>query len=278
LRTPSPPEIYAQQSPATIDVPNLVAVLDICHKYDLVALRDWALDVLGNYSLAYSDTFVLKCGSWARVGRILTFAAICKRDGLAQRIEAIWLQSITNKEFIALEQALTTAEGCHELRKFHGRVYYTYFKASKITDRKSQNGEAMGINDVAKYADEAMTKLNDKRRSRLCQGLWSMLSLRPRLLQAPILEDNPECTVHPRRCMVIWHGWWDAMFTEWKESLDDPVEFMGKVQQRLSNPLTYRNRFDDTVGPPPCDVLIRTQARQMVDAFFDSLADRFAVP
>lgn len=278
----SPPEVYAQKNVDTIDIPKLVSVVGISHKYELSTLRDWALDIIDDFSTTYPEKLILRCRKWDRVGRILTLAKMSKREDLAQRIQDDWLRRITANESNAFMNALRTAEACEELRMFHGRVYYTYLKATNIMSTK--NTGAIGIGDVGAYKDEAMAKLTDQRRSRLCQGYWSLMLLRPRLMQAPTLEDVPACSVHSSECTSAWQTWWRIILTEAQRSgrnLDDPVEIMGEVQKRLPNSLVkslgHTSLYGSYVLPPPCDAVIRAQAQQMVDSFFDSLPDRFIV-
>ncbi|KAJ3552531.1 hypothetical protein NP233_g12860 [Leucocoprinus birnbaumii] len=271
----SPGDICAQKNPDTIDIPKLISAGCVSHKYEFLTFRDWVLDVMDEFLATHPDKLIPKCGRWDRVRSILILTTTCKRENLSQRIQSDWIRRIALNESNAFTGALRAAEACEDLRNFHGRVYYAHMKATQNISAK--NTEPIDIGDVGTYTEEAITKLTEQQRSRFCQGYRSLMSLRPRLTKPPALEDNPTCSVHARECISAWNSWWGRVNTDaWDR---DAVEMMEEIKAKLKKDAASHSSLYGSYGrPPPCEDLIRVQAQQMVESFFNGLPDRFLIP
>lgn len=258
----------------------MISVVVMSHKYDFTVLREWALGVLDTYSATSSESIIKRWRQWSNVGRIFILANQCKKETLIECIERDWLKHIYDSgsnDLTAFEQALDLAEHSHDLRVFHGKVYYTFLKAINIFNIDAERNIApLDIKGVATYMDPFMLKLSHERKLRISQGFWSLSLLRLQLSQAPQLDDDPPCPDHTY-CESGWQTWWREVLNEMESRgrcPNNPGEIIEEVQRRIVDPI-WSSDFSDVVD---CDELIRVQVVQMAQDFFDCLADRFMIP
>ncbi|KAF9448707.1 hypothetical protein P691DRAFT_668881 [Macrolepiota fuliginosa MF-IS2] len=273
-----PSDILLQQDYNTVDVPKLIKIVAISHKYDFAAYQDWALGVLGAHCSAYPTSFFAKCGTWSNVCTIFRLASQCNQNALVQEMEQSWLRRTSNASksegLTAFGYALDVAETSDSFRQFHGKLYYTYLQTTVMFCVRFQEGvESTGILDTASHIDTSLSKFSEERRYRILSGFWSLSRLWRKLSQPPKLENShPPCTGnHTRDCVPKWQAWWkDALDEAMGQGRceNDPGKLIQAMQTRVrAEPLQLA-----------CASLVEKQIGLMKERFDDTLADHFLIP
>ncbi|KXN81487.1 hypothetical protein AN958_04533 [Leucoagaricus sp. SymC.cos] len=241
-----PADILAQQNSVTADVPLLIRVIALSHKYEFTAYETWAFNVLENLSSPHP--------SWL-------IAAQCRENALVLRMEQDWLQRISNSESDgAVEYALMVAETSGELRQFHGKVYYTFLRAKGVFSAEAQ--ETVGstnLVDAASAKEDSLTVLTSSRKRRLQNGFWSLAQLRLRLAHPPMLDNDPPCSGdHSRDCVPGWQAWWKKVLDDSARSgkyLNDPGDLIAEMERQIAKgSIWHKAPGQIVVKVIPCNV------------------------
>ncbi|KAF9443227.1 hypothetical protein P691DRAFT_738125 [Macrolepiota fuliginosa MF-IS2] len=282
-----PPDIIAQQNPNTVDIPKLISVLAMSHKYDFPVFRSWSLDALQSLSVSSPTDFVRKCdgGKWDNVGRVLKLAQQCNRSTLVGCIQQGWLSHISDssrESVTAFVQALGVAELSNDLRDFHGQAYYAYLKATSIFDVRSVGTiAALDMNSVpSSYVHQDLRSLSESRKMRLYMGFWSLSQFRIRLAQAPIFPDRPSCPNHARFCIPGWQDRWNTVIREAEQKgrcLNDPGKLLEEVHGSINGGGAVRSPGNRS-QVVSCHGFIVEQFNSMKQNFDSRIADHFLIP
>ncbi|KAF9451135.1 hypothetical protein P691DRAFT_757610 [Macrolepiota fuliginosa MF-IS2] len=273
-----PKDIIAQQKWLTVDIPRLIRIISMTHKYEYEHFEDWSWETLDAHSTTNADQFIPRCGGWVHVQKLLILCYQSGRLPFAQRLENEWLNIIRTSDAsesrIAFDAALDAAEGSSYLRRFHGKAYYAYLKGIRIF----QQGPVMSIANSDGYVDlGGPSTFNEPRRIHLCQGFWSLARLRSKLYTAPKIDDNPSCNKHTKECKRGWEAWWNEAS---KSASNDPGEFIQGMVSKLSgnSSMTYKNKDGARSAQVPCSNQLKEGVRQMAKIFDDSIPDHFLIP
>ncbi|KAF5360343.1 hypothetical protein D9756_005084 [Leucocoprinus leucothites] len=277
-------DILAEHVYATSNIPRLVRVTALSHKYNFTAIETWTFGVLSKHAKDYQIGLFAKYGEWAAVGRILNLAVKCHQDALARQIEKDWVSLITDPSGTIWEEAcvtaLSVAENSLELREFHGKAYYTLLRATSIFATGSQRtlGSENPVKTVSILDQPISINLSRHRWQRLYTGYWSLSCLRVKLAHPPALGDSPPCSDnHVRDCVPAWQAWWKGILDDSARNgkhLNDPGELIQVMEKRITKPIQCQVTGTDI----PCNEHIRSQISSMREAFEKSLADRFLGP
>ncbi|KAJ3562922.1 hypothetical protein NP233_g9272 [Leucocoprinus birnbaumii] len=265
-----PTEIVAQLDHETANVPRMILVLAMAHKYELGNMQEWVFDALQR--IADVGNLLPCCKSWSNVQKLLNWLLNIKGRDKTRQLSA----------FIS---ALEIAEQCgSDLRTFHGQAYYSHLKATGKFDLSPRNDSAStGIGSIFSFvADEPPPDLGESRRLRLYHGFWSLTQLRHRLDTAPPLDDNTQCNEHVTICQAGWTKWWkDFLYAvQKKKRIGDPGTLLLELQKRiLVEPICSSPAAGEgSVAQVPCQAQIKTQVCAMKKQFDDTLADHFMIP
>ncbi|KAF9443230.1 hypothetical protein P691DRAFT_788313 [Macrolepiota fuliginosa MF-IS2] len=160
----------------------------------------WAVysRLLDEHSKESQGQFISSCSGWDDVRRLFSLAEQCGHKLLTQRIEEEWVHQISDGSpsgagLDAFKQAVAVAEGSTKLRRFHGRVYYAYLRATGIFDAPSSADVAaynLGYRPNSYGVGKYLSRLSDKQKVHMYQGLWSLSQFRNELVRAPGIPEE----------------------------------------------------------------------------------------
>ncbi|KXN82336.1 hypothetical protein AN958_02666 [Leucoagaricus sp. SymC.cos] len=281
-----PTEIAAQHNRATANVPRMIHVIAIAHKYAMENLEEWAFDALTKIAEAANINFFVTCKTWGNAVKLFGYAERCQQTKLSMQMQSAWLSAILNKgkEIVTIfKSGFKAAEESH-LRKFHGQLYYAYLKVvtSNLKISPTNSVSPRSITNIVSFvtAGPQISELEEKYRVGLYHGFCSLTYLRRQLDTAPPLADNNQCTVHSTVCKSGWTSWWDKFLSDVQkggsERIEDPGHLIRELETRVSSkPIYCINGYPNEI---PCHALIKDQVVGLRKKFEDALADHFMVP
>ncbi|KAJ3562923.1 hypothetical protein NP233_g9273 [Leucocoprinus birnbaumii] len=281
----TPAEIVDQFTSTKADVPRMISLISVTHKYDMPGYRDWAFSAINK--IAQAGQIQPSCKSWENLQQLLDLSHKSKQFELASRIQFSWIKSIEKspKALRPFTSALRAAENS-KLRGFHAQIYYTYLRANgALSARALYDPASSSIDKIVSHVTEhPSVDIGDTHRLRLYQGFWSLTQLRHRLDTPPSLNGNAQCAVHATACQPSWEAWWKDFLAEaqqgGKQRIGDPGELLLKLQQiAMKKPIANITATSfGTLPPVPCQAQIQTQVCAMKKTFDENLAERFMIP
>ncbi|KAF9443236.1 hypothetical protein P691DRAFT_679956 [Macrolepiota fuliginosa MF-IS2] len=237
------PDVMAQQDLKSLNIPKLISLVAISHKYEFEVFYNWALHLLEDYSASFPGTLIPKYRRWVNVGRILNLAQQCGSQVLVRHIKREWLAHILNsstkeESLGAFVEGLKIAESSDGLRRFHRKVYYVYLRATGIFEAcLPNNTSALDIGSNPKsYADLSLSQLSDAQKLHMYQGFWSLLQFRIKLSYVPSVAPSHFCPNHTGECIPSWKVWWKGVLDKAERAgncLSDPGKLLEEVQSDL---------------------------------------------
>jgi hypothetical protein len=254
-----------------VDVPKLICVVGIAHKYDFTAFGAWAWNVLHNSYTAQPLGFFQECGTWSAFSRLFKLAAECRKATWVDQLENTWIDQISTSDtrLTAFKEGLDFAEESNIFRDFHAKCYYAYLQSSGAFTAQALNKSIppIDLDQAGSYVGNPLPDVNSERQIRLLAGFWSLSQLRVRLSQPPKLAENPSCQRHATDCIPGWNYWWKDV-TSKAVQIGDPGVLIEHILERARN----------GVGSIRCQIPVKPSLAAMKEDFYTSLASRFMLP
>ncbi|KAF7364773.1 BTB domain-containing protein [Mycena venus] len=204
-----PNEIYLQATPDA-DIPKLLKVAKMSHKYSLPTFESWALDMIliQCKPLAGAPGHLSVCGEDILLD-LMTLALLSNHSQLLDLVEENWLSRLRTGN-LPCKCALIAGEK-HGRTVFLAEVYYHLNKE-------------LGKTRLPTTSPFSHLNLTDTQLLRLLSGSTLLSNFWTHLRRDPLPQKSSQCYGQHHSCLQVWSG------APWAQDTFDPVAGLKAVQ------------------------------------------------
>ena len=260
--TNSPLETQEEYSD-NADLPRMMALAVITHKYGFVSIERWSHTVLLHHCEKISDSCILATCCDREMEDLAGIAELGKVNKLRQLVQAGWLSRLKDGT-LSPNHAISVGE-THSWREFLGKVYYQELRKLRLAHLNESDARSVNVDDA--------TDLSEKQKYHLFRGFYSLSAFWDSFVKKRAqIDANMVCSglgyqTHRDYCMGNIQKVWSHLFTELLAAYR-----LGTVEGDVLGNLTYlKERM--SAAPLWGQILCRHALVHRIQMLHDELAE-----